>query len=260
MGYLFTEPSFPLVKPSHAPLLFIIGANLPPGSTWDWTHAACRASPVLTRLTTSDFSLGRFPITNLTKLHLVDQCPCPRCYRFSSMRRVSKISHSTSKDRAWPAPSWERPCHEVGFNDTKHLQGSPWPVSRGDRISGLENIGIHQIDHWPDADLCSFLSRSSCALTSLDFYDVYISQEQIIACLQHKACNTLESLAVRQCFPPVATALLRHLTCHRHLLPNINLRAIEFSTEHSPLLVCGGYSFEPRDLPLEAAARDDARL
>ncbi|KAJ7905835.1 hypothetical protein B0H14DRAFT_2188921, partial [Mycena olivaceomarginata] len=81
---------------------------------------------------------------------------------------------------------------------------------------------------WPDDEFHSFLDRSSCALTNLEFNDCSISQEQIILFLGHKACNTLESFALKQC-NTAGDALLEQLTYYGPEHPPCypNLRAIE---------------------------------
>ncbi|KAJ6466387.1 hypothetical protein C8R45DRAFT_488085 [Mycena sanguinolenta] len=219
--------TFPSAEPSYAPLLYSVGANLPPNSKYDWIRAACRASPGLTELTTAQFSLDLFPVTSLTKLQLID--PEAMSTVFQVLELIPAL-RSISFDVEGPAVT-SSTGNILVIKSIEILQITS-PDVLGEFLQqtefpGLVDAFVHQIVNWPHAEFCSFLSRSSCALTSLDFYDIHMSQDQIIACLQHKACNTLESFALGECDPPAASFLLQYLTYHDHPFPNPNLKAIE---------------------------------
>ncbi|KAJ7903772.1 hypothetical protein B0H14DRAFT_3421951 [Mycena olivaceomarginata] len=80
------------------------------------------------------------------------------------------------------------------------------------------------VSAWPERECHSFLSRSSCALKTLELIDVRTPQDHIIACLQHKACATLEWLHTNM---QPTDALLQHLTYRGHPFPNPKLRTIK---------------------------------
>ncbi|KAJ6584667.1 hypothetical protein B0H19DRAFT_1106000 [Mycena capillaripes] len=229
----YPQPTFPPVKSpsSFAPLLSIVGVDLPPGTAWDWIHAACRASPCLTHLTASQFSLD-WPVTNLTKLHLFDAVPMFKVFQI--LEQAPNLEN-ISLDVDGPAVTSStgnvlvmKSVSRIEVTSSDHLGQFLEQVA----LPGLVDFAIHQIVNWPEAEFISFLSRSACALRSLHFYDVQISQEQLIACLRYKAFNTLESLFVWECDPP-ASALLQYLTYHGHPFPNPSLKAIELGNIHA---------------------------
>ncbi|KAF8208601.1 hypothetical protein K438DRAFT_1812541 [Mycena galopus ATCC 62051] len=230
----YPTPTFPSLTPSYAPLLYSIGVNLPPNCGFDWIHAACRVSPRLTELTTSQFFLDAFPVTNLTKLQLIDPEPMVTvCQVLELVPALRNISF----DVEGPAVTSSAGGVLVS-KSIKSMQITSADVL-GDFLDqtefpGLVDLFVHQIVNWPQAQFCSFLTRSSCALTSLDLYDIHMSQDQIIACLQHKACSTLESLAVGECDPPAGSALIQHLTYHEHPWPNPKLKYLELTDIHAP--------------------------
>ncbi|KAF7363739.1 hypothetical protein MSAN_01031700 [Mycena sanguinolenta] len=76
----------------------------------------------------------------------------------------------------------------------------------------IVNFRIYYVDEWPGPPFYSFLSRSSCALTVLEFHECAISPEEITTCLQHSACKTLQLLFLDEPFPGDVDVLLRHLT------------------------------------------------
>lgn len=210
----------------HAPLLTTVGADLPPGSTWDWIRTACCASPRLTCLTTSKFSIDWFPITNLTKLHFIDPLSM-----FDALQILERAPGLQDISFDVDGPSAISPTGKVlvmgavsrlEITSTDHLGEFLEQIE----MPGLEELGIHQIVNWPEAEFRSFLARSSCVLRVLDFYVVQIAEDQVIACLQQKACNMLEGLVVSECLPP-ANALLEHLTYREHPFPNPHLKWIE---------------------------------
>ncbi|KAJ6502247.1 hypothetical protein C8R45DRAFT_975883 [Mycena sanguinolenta] len=65
----------PSIESLNAPLLSAVHVSLAQGSVWDWIHAACRASPCLTHLTTSHSSLDLFPLANLTDFTWIHEAP-----------------------------------------------------------------------------------------------------------------------------------------------------------------------------------------
>lgn len=229
----YPRATFPSVQPSSAPLLYSVGVNLPPNSGSDWIRAACRLSPGLKELTTSQFSLDSFPVASLTKLQLVD--PEPMATVFQVLELVPGLQN-ISFDVEGPAVTSSagnilvlKSISRMQLTSAEHLG----EFLERTEFPALDDIFIHQIFNWPEAAFRSFLSRSSCALTSLDLYDVHISEDQIIACLQHKACNTLETFAVGGCEPPTADAFLQHLTCREYPFPNPCLKSIELGDIHA---------------------------
>ncbi|KAJ7718128.1 hypothetical protein DFH07DRAFT_336872 [Mycena maculata] len=229
----YPKGTFPPTQSLHAPLLTTVGSDLPPDSKWDWISTACRASPRLTRLTVSKFSIDWFPITNLTKMHIIDPV---------SMSDVLQILEH--------APSLQDISFDVGGPATTCSSGKVLVMAAVSRLEitstdhlgdfleqielpALKEIGIHQIANWPDAAFRSFISRSSCILKILEFYDVEISENQIIGCLQDKVCNMLEGLVVSECDPP-ALGLLQHLTYRQHPFPNPHLTSIVLANLQAP--------------------------
>ncbi|KAJ7366449.1 hypothetical protein DFH08DRAFT_834364 [Mycena albidolilacea] len=207
---------------------------MPPGPSWDWIHAACRASPCLTHLATSQFSLDWFPASNLrqlTCLELLD-VPMPMSTAFHLLEQVTLLESFSIKVEG-PAvarstggvlvtksvSTVEITCH---WHLGQFLEQLEFPC--------LENISIRQVLVWPETEFHSFLSRSACALKTLELYNVHAPEERIIACLQHKACHTLESLV---CNPYTADAILQHLTYREGWFPNPKLRAIDIGDIHT---------------------------
>ncbi|KAJ7221031.1 hypothetical protein B0H12DRAFT_1241293 [Mycena haematopus] len=233
------KPTFrPLVESRDAPLLSVIHLELPSDSVlWDWIHALCRASPRVTQLTTAQFSLDSFPVVNLTDLYLGDPIPMLQVVQiFEHASNLQNVSFHVER----PAANCSARAL-LGMKSVSNLE-----ISSDDLLGefleqtefpNLVDLGLFQIYQWPDdAGFRSFLSRSSCALTTLGFFGCCITQENIIASLQHTACNTLESLYVQECVPSIADALLQHLTYNGPERPlcNPKLSAIELHDIRAP--------------------------
>ncbi|KAJ7134331.1 hypothetical protein C8R44DRAFT_422504 [Mycena epipterygia] len=230
------DPSYPLgifppIQP-YAPGLITVGADLPPGSSWDWIRTACAASPRLQHLTTSQFALDWFPVTNMTKMHFI--APVPMFNVLEVLEHAPGLEDASFDVEGPCATSSTGKVLVMGklsrfeITSTEHLGQLLEQIE----LPRLVDLSIHQIVDWPEAEFQSFLSRSSCVLRTLNFYDVEISEDQIIACLRHKASHTLETLIVLACNPP-ANALLQHLTCHAHPFPNPRLRVIEVGSMYA---------------------------
>ncbi|KAJ7645641.1 hypothetical protein DFH06DRAFT_1212014 [Mycena polygramma] len=223
----YPKPTFPPTEPpSYAPLLSIVGVDLPPNSAWDWIHAACQASPRLAHLTTSQFSLD-WPVAHLTKLHLFDAVPM---YKVFLILEQAPDLENISLDIDGPAVTSSsgdvlcmKSVSRIEITSSEYLGQFLEQI----QFPGLTDCAIHQIVNWPEAEFFSFLFRSSCHLTALHFYSVQISQEQLIKCLQHKACSTLEALSIWECHDPPASVVLQYLTYRDHPFPNPNLNSIE---------------------------------
>jgi hypothetical protein len=98
------------------------------------------------------------------------------------------------------------------------------------KLPGLAHMVIHGIGNWPEGSFKSLLSRSSCALKLLGFSEVVISGEQVIACLQLKACETIEHFGLAECGAEevfTADPLVEYLTFRGVPHPNARLQAIE---------------------------------
>ncbi|KAJ7905787.1 hypothetical protein B0H14DRAFT_2661624 [Mycena olivaceomarginata] len=201
MGHYINDPYPRLavrrpVKSPEAPLLSSLSVNLhpPPGSLWDWIYAVYQASPRLTHLTTSYFPLESFPVANLSVLDLVHPVPMSLVFQiFEHASNLTKICFDvdgpavTSSARSLLGMKSITSMEITSHNHLgEFLAQTEFP--------SLVKLHILQIYPWPAAELQSFLSRSSCALTILGLLECGVSQEDIIACLQHKACNTLETL------------------------------------------------------------------
>ncbi|KAF8211916.1 hypothetical protein K438DRAFT_1218761 [Mycena galopus ATCC 62051] len=201
----------PLVEPLNAPLLSTVIAHLPQGSLRDWIHAACRASPCLTHLTTSHSSLDSFPIDNLTELNWFHPAPMSRVLQiFEHAQNLKQVDFHIdgpgviSSAKAFLGMKSISKMELCSYDHLgQFLEQAEFP--------SLVDLRVCFIDAWPGPELHSFLSRSSCALTTLDFSNCLISQKKIITCLRHRACNSLESLSVQECSPPAANTLLQHL-------------------------------------------------
>ncbi|KAJ7043838.1 hypothetical protein C8F04DRAFT_679888 [Mycena alexandri] len=224
----YSLATFPAVESAYAPLLSVVGVDLPPNSAWDWIRDACRASPCLSSLTSSKFSLDWFPVMNLTKLRLLE--PVPMWTVFQILEHAAGLQE-ISFDVDGPSVTCStgnvlvmESISRIELTSSVHLGQFLDQVS----FPGVVTISIYQIITWPGAQFQSFLSRSSCILKSFSLYDVQIPEIQIIGCLEHKACNRLESLVVSDCEPPAASALLQHLTYHEHPFPCSHLTSIEF--------------------------------
>ncbi|KAJ7695724.1 hypothetical protein B0H17DRAFT_1055382 [Mycena rosella] len=218
----------PVQSPTYAPILSTVGADLPPRSDWDWIRAACRASPRLSSLTTSRSALDWFPATNnaITKLHFID--PVPMSTLLQVLENAPGLQ-DISVDIEGPSVI-SSTGDVLVMNWVSRLEVTSSEVF-GDFLNQvalphLVDLSIHQIVVWPEAEFLSFLSRSSCALRNLEFYDAEISEHQLIACLKQKACGMLEDLVVSECIPPLG-ALLEHLTYRDDQLPNPQLKAID---------------------------------
>ncbi|KAJ6481642.1 hypothetical protein C8R45DRAFT_308176 [Mycena sanguinolenta] len=212
----------------EAPLLSIVVAYLPQGSVWDWIHAACRASPCLNFLTVSHPSLDLFPIANLTELNWIHLAPMSEIFRIfedaPNLKHVdlnvdgpvvpcSAASRLTMKSIS----KLELTSHDLG----EFLEQTEFPNTRHLRICSM--------DVWPGPALHAFLSRSLCALTVLSFFSCHISAAEIVACLQHNACDTLESFSMEDCATLNCDVLLQYLTFYGPEHPpcgNLKLRTI----------------------------------
>ncbi|KAJ6502240.1 hypothetical protein C8R45DRAFT_975866 [Mycena sanguinolenta] len=98
-------------------------------------------------------------------------------------------------------------------------------------LPSVVDLSVCFIDVWPGPTFHSFLSRSSCALTMLEFHESLIPQEEIVICLQNSACNTLESFIMNGITPTVTDMILRHLTYRQseHAFRNPRLRTIKLT-------------------------------
>ncbi|KAJ6557215.1 hypothetical protein DFH09DRAFT_1163400 [Mycena vulgaris] len=222
----YPHATFPPLQNPYAPLLTIIGADLPPESDWDWIRAASQASPRLTSLTTSQFTLDWFPVTNLTKLHLID--PVAMSTVLQVLQHAPGLQ-DISVDIEGPlavSPTGSvlvmGSVSRLEITSSDHLGEFLGQIA----MPRLADFGIHQIVVWPEAEFSSFLSRSSCVLHTLDLYDIDITEDQIIACLRQKACSMLHALVVSDCTPPSNT-LLQYLTYSASNFPCPHLKVIE---------------------------------
>ncbi|KAJ7202818.1 hypothetical protein GGX14DRAFT_652980 [Mycena pura] len=218
---LSPKPTFPPVESPRAPFLATLSVDLPPGSNWDWIHSICRAAPYLAHLTTPQFSAADwFPLTNLISVHFI--LPITIFDVLQLLEHAPGLK-DVSVDVTGPAvASPTRPplvLHALSqLEVTSHQHFGQFL----DQITvpHLEKLWVHQIVDWPAPEFQAFLSRSSCVLRALDFADVEISEDNIIACLKHKACSRLEALAVTDCDPP-ASALLQYLTYRAPAAPGV---------------------------------------
>ncbi|KAF7363720.1 hypothetical protein MSAN_01029800 [Mycena sanguinolenta] len=221
----------PSVGSLNAPLLSTVLAHLPHGSVWDWIHAACRASPCLTHLTTSHSSLDSLTVANLTDLNWFREVPLSQIFRiFEDAPNLKHIDINVDGPGA-PSSVQSRfnmkSISKLEITSYDHLHEFLGQAE----FPSLVNLRICLVDLWPGPTFDSFLSHSSCALTILDFFDCIISPMETVASLKHDACETLESLSVEDCSGTRlnADALLEHLTYHgpeRHLY-NPTLRTIK---------------------------------
>ncbi|KAJ6502248.1 hypothetical protein C8R45DRAFT_975887 [Mycena sanguinolenta] len=195
----------------NAPLLSNVVVHLPQGSEWDWIHTACHASPCLSHLTTSRPSLDVFPVTNLTELNWIHPVSMSQAFQVfedaPNLRHVDinvegPVVPSSNKSR-----STMKSLTKVEITSYDHLG----EFLEQAEFPSVVDLRVCYADAWPAATFHSFLSRSSCALTALTFHGCIISPTEIVACLQHRACNTLESLCVQECIPGDDDVLLRHL-------------------------------------------------
>ncbi|KAJ7164698.1 hypothetical protein C8R43DRAFT_988052 [Mycena crocata] len=217
--------TFPLLPPPYAPLLNTVSADLPPNSNWDWIRAACKASPCLSRLTTSQFSIDWFSVTNLTQVHFIDPV---------SMFEVLQVMEQATglEDGSFDVIGPNATCSTgktLVMSKMWRLEVTS-PDHLGEFLDQLElpclaDISMHQIANWPEEQFNSFLSRSSCALQKLEFHEVDIFEDQLIECLRKKACNTLEHLIGVNIIPP-ASRLIQHLTYRSSPYPNPRLETI----------------------------------
>ncbi|KAF7366644.1 hypothetical protein MSAN_00922300 [Mycena sanguinolenta] len=220
----------PSVESLEAPLLTAVAVYLPQGSVWDWIHAACRASPCLSRLTTSHPSLGLFPIANLTELNWIHRAQMSQIFQiFEDAPRLRHV------DLNFDGPV--APCSTASRLTMKSI--SKLELTSYDHLGeflaqtefpSIVILRICSLDAWPGPTFHAFLSRSLCALINISFFSCHISAPEIVACLQHSACNTLESLSVQDCTPVNGDVLLEYLTYHgpEHFpCCNPNLRTIK---------------------------------
>ncbi|KAK7037972.1 hypothetical protein R3P38DRAFT_2516528 [Favolaschia claudopus] len=214
MDDLYSIVTFkPRIESIQAPLLSTVRVNLPAkGSVWRWIHAACHTSRCVSRFSTSHLALDRFPMTNVTVLELLNPLPMLEVFRiFEEASSIEKIAFYTYGTGAVCSPqsrlgmksvkSLRIGCHEE-FGE--FLQCAEFP--------NLVDFAIREVDDWPSGEMDAFLSRCSCALRSLEIFDCTLLEIEVIECLRHKACNTLESLTVMDPCVPVQDAFLKYLT------------------------------------------------
>ncbi|KAJ6502203.1 hypothetical protein C8R45DRAFT_1092093 [Mycena sanguinolenta] len=221
--------SKPLVpSPLRAPLLSTVVVRLPRGSVWDWIYAACRASPCLTHLATSQTSLDSFPVANLTKLKCTRRTPMSQVFKiFEDAPNLRHVDINVGGPAVPSSPQSRlivKSVTKLSIASYEHLGEFLEPVE----FPSLVNLHMRYVDEWPGPSFHSFLSRSSCALTVLEFHGCVISPTEIVTCLQHSACKTLELFSMDQCSEDV-DVLLRHLTYHgpeHSPCSNPNLRTI----------------------------------
>ncbi|KAJ7465300.1 hypothetical protein FB451DRAFT_434089 [Mycena latifolia] len=226
----YPRATFPPVQSLHAPLLSVLGADLPPGSAWDWIRAACQASPRLASLTTSQFSIDWFPVINLTKLHFIDPVSMTTLLQvLEQAPGLQDISVDIKGPSVTSSTGSVLVMGSVARVEITSADDQLGPFMEQVALPRLTDLSIHQIAVWPDAEFQSFISRSSCALRALDFYDVDINEDQIITCLRQKACSALESMVISECIPPV-NDLLQYLTYRENQFPNPLLKAIELGS------------------------------
>ncbi|KAJ7725360.1 hypothetical protein B0H16DRAFT_282237 [Mycena metata] len=233
VGDSYPLATFSAAESTYAPLLSIVGIELPPNNSWDWIRDACRASPCLSNFNSSKFSLDWFPVTNLTRMRLFE--PVTMSAVFQILEQASGLQ-DIHFDINGPSVTCSTGKVLVMESISRiELTSSECLGQFLDQVSfpGVAHISILQIDNWPGAEFQSFLSRSSCTVKSLSFDDVQISEIEVVACLEHKACAGLESLVVSECDPPNANALLRHLTYHAHPFRLPHLTSLEFGNIYS---------------------------
>ncbi|KAJ7827465.1 hypothetical protein B0H14DRAFT_2516942 [Mycena olivaceomarginata] len=204
-------PNNPPVESLDAPLLSNVHVELPSGKIWDWIRAACRASPGLTHLTISQFALDWFPVASLTELSIID--PLPMSTVFQIFEHASNLKDVYFNVKGPAATS--SPTSRLGMKSISLLEITS-DLHLGEFLEQIElpslvELRVYKIHGWPEDEFHSFLDRSSCGLTNLEFNDCSISQEQIVLFLGHKACNALESFALKQC-NTAGDALLEQLT------------------------------------------------
>ncbi|KAJ6502229.1 hypothetical protein C8R45DRAFT_862027 [Mycena sanguinolenta] len=221
-----SHPQLPLIESSVLSSVNVcLAADSP---IWDWIHSACRASPDLTHLSTSHFSADSFPLANLTDLDLGD--PIPMLDAFQVFEYASNLQNVAFRIKG-PAVACSAGAL-LGMKSVSKMEifsDDPSEFLERTEFPNLVTLAMsHCIFPWPDAEFRSFLSRSSCALKGLGFYDCYITQDKIIDALQHGACKTLETFYVDECVPSEADALLQHLSYKPDRpLCNPKLRVIE---------------------------------
>ncbi|KAJ7804087.1 hypothetical protein B0H13DRAFT_2159806 [Mycena leptocephala] len=146
----------------------------------------------------------------LTKLHLIDSVPMSKM--FEILEHASGLQN-LSLDVAGPSVTSSTGNVLVNKSVSRmEITSNEYLGQFLDQTEfpGLVHLAIHQIFHWPEAEF-----------------------QQIIACLQYKACITLESLVVWEC-EPEAHALLQYLTYHGHPFPNPHLKSIELGYMVAP--------------------------
>ncbi|KAJ7081376.1 hypothetical protein B0H15DRAFT_1024875 [Mycena belliarum] len=225
----YPRPTFPPIESPSAPILSTLGVDLPPGSNWDWISAACKTSPCLSSLTTSQFSFDWFPVANLTKLHFFDPVSIATLLQvLEQAPHLQDISVDIKGPSTTSSSGSVLVMAAVSTLEITSADDHLGPFLDQVAFPQLKDFSIHQLTRWPDAELHSFLTRSSCALRALDLYDIEINETEIITTLRHKACDMLESLGVSECNPPL-NLLLQHLTYDHHdrEFPNPRLKTIE---------------------------------
>ncbi|KAF7363699.1 hypothetical protein MSAN_01027600 [Mycena sanguinolenta] len=212
----------------NAPLLSSVYVCLPEGSVWDWIHAACRASPCLTHLTTSHPSLDLFPLANLTEFTWIHEAPMSQVFkifesapnlRYLDINVAGPVVPSSARSRLTM-----QSITKLEIASYEHLG----EFLEQTEFPSLVNLGICFVNTWLGPPFLSFLSRSSCALTALAFHECVISSAEVISCLQHSACKMLESFSLDECSPEDVDILLQYLTYQgpEHFPSCSNLRTI----------------------------------
>ncbi|KAJ7070044.1 hypothetical protein C8F01DRAFT_1115093 [Mycena amicta] len=213
-----TRAAFPPIRAElQAPLLRILGVDLPTGNDWSWVRSVASNAPHLTGLTISDiavsgwYPMGPSALTSLDLLFsvliadvlpLIEQIPTLRHLALTLLGPSptdTKVTTSTSLVRL-----------DLSTDTPETLDAFLSSL----RLPALHTMLVRHVYRTPEAWwpqlFPRFFTRSQCALVTLNFLDVEVNEEEIIACLEHKACEGLALLVVVDCEPP-ADRLLKHL-------------------------------------------------
>ncbi|KAJ6502228.1 hypothetical protein C8R45DRAFT_1209831 [Mycena sanguinolenta] len=188
----------------------------------------------LTFLATSQFSIDSFPVVNLTDLCLADPIPMPRLFQiFEQVLNLETVAFRVHG----PAVACSTRAL-LGMKSVLKLKISynPGELLERTEFPNIVELGLSQsLSHWADTEFHSFRSRSFRTLTTLGFCGCNITQEKIIASLQHNACNALKAFYVKECVPSTADALLQYLTYRGSDRPlsNPKLNAVKLHDIHT---------------------------
>ncbi|KAJ7081383.1 hypothetical protein B0H15DRAFT_854976 [Mycena belliarum] len=235
--HLYPKPIFPQIHSDtvKAPLLVTFEASLPLGSDYDWVFAACRGAPLLTRLYTNSFFPNRFPVTQLTTLHVIEPIPIDDIFRLlKDVAGLVELGVDVSGPSAVTFSNGgivvaKALCKlEITSSQWGHLADIFAQVA----LPSLTDLVISLIKYWPEDEsvLASFLSRSSCMLQRLVFLDVDMTVTQMIRYLEHKACNTLEWVAISE-YAYILDHLIEYLTYRQPPFPHPQLKTIELALD-----------------------------